>query len=154
MDLKVFYIHLDGDEHERYGLHSAYHTVTLPHLGSTECLIEFEGTTVWEGRCNEIPEWISFLTIFHEKFGTYTALEQCGACQDALDWLSDKSIDSAWQSCENGFWMIYILYYVMLIPESEYDSTDTLSPVTRANIVRTIFPTWQDVMKKAKVFHG
>jgi hypothetical protein len=44
--------------------------------------------------------------------------ESISACEDALNWIGDKSLSEAWETCNRGDWMIW------LINNSENDVTD------------------------------
>ncbi len=36
-------------------------------------------------------------------------LEKVGACQESLEWVKDKTIKQAWETCEKSNWMLWIL---------------------------------------------
>jgi hypothetical protein len=36
-------------------------------------------------------------------------LVKLGACNEALDWVGDKTIEEAWETCEDSEWMMWIL---------------------------------------------
>lgn len=37
-------------------------------------------------------------------------LKQHDACEDALEWVGDKSLPEAWATCQNGDWMLWLLW--------------------------------------------
>ncbi len=38
-----------------------------------------------------------------------TKLQNLNACKQALDWVADKSVHDAWNTCERGDWMLWLL---------------------------------------------
>jgi len=40
-------------------------------------------------------------------------LKRIGACQEAIDWVGDKSPKEAWMTCGEMFWMYWFVEYLM-----------------------------------------
>ncbi len=36
-------------------------------------------------------------------------LKKLGACQEAIDWLGERTVEEAWLVCEGGWWMRWLL---------------------------------------------
>ena len=59
-------------------------------------------------------------------------LEMLGACEDAIQWVSSKTKQEAWEQCERGDWMLWL--YKKLYPDNLREIT--LAKAYCANTVR------------------
>ena len=61
-----------------------------------------------------------------------TLLKNLNACQEAIDWVGDKSLQEAWNTCPRGDWMLWL--YKRLYPDNLRELT--LAKAHCANTVR------------------
>ena len=47
------------------------------------------------------------------------SLTKLGACEEALEWVADQSLATAWATCERGDWMLWILGRLVGPPNSK-----------------------------------
>ena len=59
-------------------------------------------------------------------------LKKLNACQEAIEWVGDKSLEQAWNTCHRGDWMLWI--YAKLYPDNLKELT--LAKGHCANTVR------------------
>ena len=68
------------------------------------------------------------------KFKEY--LESRNACQGAIDWVSDKTLAEAWQTCDRPEWMLWLY---------ERNNPDKMTCVKIAvYAARLVLPIWQE----------
>ncbi len=48
-------------------------------------------------------------------------LEKMNACNEAIKWVEDRTIEQAWQECERGDWMLW--FYAKQYPEKVIELT-------------------------------
>jgi hypothetical protein len=59
------------------------------------------------------------------------------ACQDALDWVGDKTLQEAWETCPRGDWMLWL--YRRLYPDNVRELT-----LAKAHCAKTVWHLMKD----------
>lgn len=68
-------------------------------------------------------------------------LKKFNACQEAVDWVGDKTLEEAWNTCHRGDWMLWL--YKKMYPENIRELT--LAKGHCANTVRHLMKDEQSV---------